>query len=188
MDESSKLSNSILKKKHYKKKYFRGPLANERIWANEVRVIDENDQQLGIMNKEEALKLAKERDLDLVQVTEKVEPPVCKIIDYGKYLYRQKKKEKTGKSRTGEIKSIRLTFAISEHDLETRTNQAEKFLNKGYKVRVELPLRGRQKGLGDFAKAKLESFLEILKEKVPFKMERELKKQPRGLTIIIAKQ
>lgn len=153
-----------------------------------MRLVDESGKHIGIMGLEEALRLAKERNLDLVQVTEKVFPPVCKVLDYGKYLYRQKKKEKVGKpKRAGEIKGIRLSFGISSHDLKTRINQAEKFLEKGYKVRIEMRLRGRQKALSDFGKAKIEKFLEILKEKVPIRVERELKRESRGLTMIISK-
>jgi len=182
-----------LKKRYYKKRIPSAPLANLRIKAREVRVINENGEQLEIMSKEKALKLANERGLDLVQLTKKVVPPVCKITNYGKYLYNLKKKQrksKTGAGKTaGEIKGIRLSFAISEHDLETRVKQAEKFLNKGYKVRIEMKLRGRQKAfaLTDFAKSKIQKFLESLKQRVPFKIERELRKQARGLTMIISK-
>lgn len=163
-------------------------MVNERIRAREVRIVDEKGEQMGIMDLHKALSIAKERDLDLVQVTTKVEPPVCKITDYGKYLYAQKKKEKAGKTRAGEIKGIRLGFGISEHDLEIRVNQTIKFLQKGYKVRIEMKLRGRQKRLADFGKEKIGKFLEILKEKMPIKIERELKGQARGLTMIISKQ
>lgn len=177
----------ILKKRYYKKRIPRGPLANLNIKAKQVRVIDIGGQQLGIMSLQDALRKTKERNLDLVQVTEKVDPPVCKIIDFGKYLYRQKKKDKIPKTKSGELKNVRLSFNISDHDLETRTKQAEKFLNKGYKVRIEMKLRGRQKGLLDFAKTKVEKFLKQLGGKTPFKTERELTKQPRGLTMIITK-
>jgi len=164
-------------------------LANERIRANKVRLVDEKGEQKGIVDLEKALNMAKERNLDLVQVTEKVFPPVCKILDFGKYLYQQKKKERKIKTtKAGEVKGIRLSFAISSHDLETRVKQAERFLNKGYKIRIELRLRGRQKGLLDFAKAKIEKFLEILKERVKIKVEKPLKREVRGLTMIIAKE
>lgn len=177
-----------LRKRFSRKRYPRKPLVNERIRARQVRVVDEKGGQIGIMDLKKALEIAKERDLDLVQVTEKVIPPVCKILDYGKYLYAQKKKEKGGKTKkAGEIKGIRLGFGISSHDLETRANQTERFLQKGYKVRIEMRLRGRQRGLADFGKSKIEKFLEILKERVSFKVEKELKKQPRGLTMIISK-
>jgi translation initiation factor IF-3 len=164
------------------------PLVNNQIRAPQVRVIDETGKQLGVISSEEALRIAQERNLDLIQVTEKVEPPVCKIGDYGKYLYQEEKKGKSAKKhKGGELKGIRLTFNISLHDLETRVRQAEKFLSKGDKVRIELPLRGRQKALGDFAKEKVGKFLEILKNTTPIKIERELKREGRGLTMIISK-
>ena len=132
------------------------PLDNNQIRTPQVRVIDETGKQLGIISSGEALRIARERNLDLIQVTEKVEPPVCKMGDYGKYLYQEEKKSRSAKKhKAGELKGIRLTFNISLHDLETRVHQAEKFLSKGDKVRIELPLRGRDKALGDFAKEKI---------------------------------
>ncbi len=167
----------------------RKPLVNNRIRAREVRVIDEAGKQLGVLVLTKALQIARERGFDLIQVTEKIEPPVCKLMDYGKYLYQLKKKERSVKHHTGgELKGIRLTFGISEHDLETRAKQAEKFLKKGDRVRIEMKLRGRQKALQGFAREKIKKFLEILEKSTPIKIERELKKQPRGLTMIIAKR
>jgi len=164
-------------------------LVNNQIRAKEVRLIDETGKQLGILPIEEALRIARERNLDLIQVTEKVEPPVCKLGDYGKYLYREEKKEKAArKHRGGELKGIRLTFNISQHDLETKASLAGKFLNKGDKIRIEMPLRGREKALQDFAKEKFEKFVEILKTTTPLKIERELKREPRGFTMIISKK
>ena len=163
-------------------------MVNERIWAKEARVIDETGKQLGVMSLEKALQEARERSLDLIQVTEKLETPVCKIIDYGKYLYQKEKKERQTKKKVGgELKGIRLSFNISQHDLETRAFQCEKFLKQGNKARIELPLRGRERALQDFAKKKIDNFLEILRKLLPIKIERELKKEARGLTIIIAK-
>ena len=164
------------------------PFFNRQIRAREVRVVDETGKQLGVMDLEKALQEAGERNLDLIQVTEKVEPPVCKIIDYGKYLYRQKKKEKGAQPRGGELKGIRLSFNISQHDLETRARQAEKFLKAGDKVRIELRLRGREKALGNFAKEKMNKFLEVLGNTVAYKTERELKREARGFIMIISKQ
>ena len=152
-------------------------------------MIDEAGKQLGVLALTKALQIARERGFDLIQVTEKIEPPVCKLMDYGKYLYQLKKKERSVKHHTGgELKGIRLTFGISEHDLETRAKQAEKFLKKGDRVRIEMKLRGRQKALQGFAREKIKKFLEILEKSTPIKIERELKKQPRGLTMIIAKR
>lgn len=152
-------------------------------------MVDETGKQLGVLTLEKALQIARERDLDLIQVTEKVDPPVCKLMDFGKYLYQLKKKERTTKHhKGGELKGIRLTFGISEHDLETRARQAEKFLKEGDKIRIEMKLRGREKAHQDFAREKIKKFLEILEKSTPIKIERELKRQPRGLTMIISKK
>lgn len=161
---------------------------NHQIRAREVRLIDETGKQAGIVSLEEALRIARERNLDLIQVTEKTTPVVCRLGDYGKYLYREEKKEKAiHKHRGGELKGLRLTFNISQHDLEIRVHQAEKFLNRGDRVRIELPLRGRQKALQDFAKEKINKFIEILKGIVPIKIEGALKREPRGFSMIITK-
>jgi len=151
-------------------------------------VVDETGNQLGVMDLPEALRIAQERNLDLIQVTERVEPPVCKVMDYGKYLYWLQKKEKGPKQRGGVIKGIRLTFNISIHDLETRAHQAEKFLKEGDKVRIEMILRGREKAHFDFARDKVNQFLEILNKIIPIKEDRELRKEPRGFSIIIGKK
>ena len=163
-------------------------LVNNQIRASKVRVIDVDGKQIGVMPLEEALQLAKERNLDLVQVTEKVQPPVCKIIDRGKYLYQLQKKEKKSKKKTSQVKGIRLSFRISDHDLETKTRQAEKFLKKGDKIKVELILRGREKALGNFTKEKLLKFVGNLKEKIPIKIEQDIKRRPGALTMIITKE
>jgi len=150
-------------------------------------VIDETGKQLGIFNLREALQIARERNLDLIQVTKKVEPPVCKIMDYGKYLYSLQKKERQVKiKRVGQIKGLRLGMTISQHDMEIKARQAEKFLKMGNKVRIELILKGREKTLGEFAKGKMNQFLEILENKMSIKIERELKREPRGFTMIIS--
>ena len=138
---------------------------------------------------EEAVLKAQERNLDLIQVTDKVEPPICKIMDYGKFLYQQKKKEKEAfkKQRGGELKGIRLSFNMAQHDLEVRARQAEKFFMGGDKIRIEMRLKGREKALGGFGKEKINKFLELLQGFVPYKIERELKREPRGFTMIISK-
>jgi translation initiation factor IF-3 len=163
-------------------------LINNFIRAKEVRVIDETGKQLGIMNIFEAIDLAKSKGLDLIQVTEKVEPPICKIANYGKYLYTlQKKEKKMARPKGGELKEIRLTFNISPHDMEVRAKQAEKFLKSGDKVKISLVLRGRQKAMGNFAKAKMQSFLDVTNNLIPIKTEREIKREPRGFTMIVSK-
>lgn len=166
---------------------YKKTLINNQIRAREVRVIGEAGQQMGVMPLENALREAKERNLNLIQVTEKVEPPVCKIMDYGKYLYQQQKREKGIKPKGGEIKGIRLSFNISQHDMEVRARQAEKFLKEGDKIRIEMRLKGREKALGDFAKEKINNFLEALQNIIPLKIEKELKREPRGFSMIISK-
>ncbi len=175
----------------YKKKQpqTKKTLINERIRAEEVRLIDETGEQLGLLPLEEAIAKAKEKGFDLIQVTEKVIPPVCRIMDYGKYIYALKKKEKSAKhNKGGELKHIRLTFGISDHDAETRAKQAEKFLKIGDKVMIELRLKGREKAHGDFARDKIMKFVETLNKILPVKTERDLKRQPRGFSMIITKK
>ncbi len=162
-------------------------ISNNRIRSREIRLIDEKGNQLGVFDLRDALRKSREAGLDLIQVTEKVDPPVCKIMEYGKYAYQQGKKDKKPHQKSGELKNIRLTFAISEHDMETRAKTSLKFLDKGQKVRIEMRLRGREKALGNFAKEKIDKFLKIVRTKTPIKIERELRRQPRGLTMIIAK-
>lgn len=164
------------------------PLINNQIKARQVRLADDTGKQFGIVDIAEALKIAQERNLDLIQVTEKVDPPVCKLMEYGKYIYKQEKKErKTKKQTSGEVKGLRLSFNISPHDLETKTKQAEKFLKRGNMVRVELPLRGREKAFEQLAKEKMNKFVEVMNFLMPIKMGQEIKKGPKGLTMIILK-
>ena len=165
------------------------PLVNQQIRAKEVRIVDEQGVQFGIIQIEEALSMAKERNLDLIQVTEKVVPPVCRIGDYGKYLYSLKKKDKGPKIKTGGLKNIRLSFNISDNDLNTRANSAIKFLKDREKVRIELILRGRQKGLEEVGKQKIKKLLEIIQsQEIEIKIEKELKREPKGLSMIISKK
>ena len=161
------------------------PLVNNRIRAQRVRLIDDAGNQVGIILLQEALQIARERNLDLIQVTERVDPPVCKIMDYGKYLYRLQKKEK-GVRKSTEVKGLRLRFNISPHDLETRISQAEKFLKKGNKVKVEMVLRGREKRLSQFAKEKLKTFISSLGEKTQIKIEGQIKRKTNGFIVIIS--
>lgn len=142
------------------------------------------------MKREEALKKAKEEGLDLVLITTKADPPVCKIIDAGKYIYKQEKKEKKkkkSKGKGGETKQIRLGFNISSHDLKTKANETEKFLDNGNKVKVTLRLKGREKALGDHAKEKIQEFLNILEERIKFKKEKGLKRKGSKFTMTLSK-
>lgn len=119
---------------------------NERIRDREVRVISADGEQLGIMSSRDALRLAEEANLDLVKISPNAKPPVCKIIDYGKYKYEKTRKEKDAKRKQHvvEIKEIRLSPNIDTNDLETKINAARKFLTKGNRVKVTLRFRGRE--------------------------------------------
>lgn len=169
-------------------KYKKTPI-NNYIRAKEVRLVGSEGEHFGIVSIEEALKKAQEKELDLVQMTSNVEPPVCKITDFGKYSYEEsKKRKKQEKTTKVQVKSIRLGFAISDHDMEVRVKSAEKFLNKGDMVRVIIPLKGRQKALEPVAKEKLEHFLEKISQKLEVKKEKDISREPRGLTITITKK
>lgn len=121
-------------------------MINEQIRDREVRLVGENGEQLGIMSAYDALKLAQERDLDLVKIAPQAKPPVCKIIDYGKYRYEQvrKQKEARKKQKIVELKEVRLTPNTDVNDRNTKIAAARKFLEKGNKVKVTLRFRGRE--------------------------------------------
>ncbi|MDD3614360.1 MAG: translation initiation factor IF-3 [Candidatus Pacebacteria bacterium] len=158
---------------------------NNQIRANEVRVIDENGGNLGIMSLAEALNLAQSKNLDVVEIVKTANPPVVKICDYGKFLYQQEKTEKKqkAKERGDEMKQIRLTFNIGKHDMEVRAKQTEEFLKQGLKVQIEIVLRGREKSHKDLATEKLKNFLNSIQH--PYKIIQDIKSSPRGLTIVI---
>ncbi len=119
---------------------------NERIRDKEIRLVGANGQQLGIMSPRDALRMAAEQDLDLVKVAPQAKPPVCKILDYGKYRFEMQKREKEARKnqKTVEIKEIRLSLNIDTNDFNTKVNQAAKFLQQGHKVKVSIRFRGRE--------------------------------------------
>lgn len=168
----------------------RKPRINNQIEAKEVRLISENGENLGVFSFEKALEYAKERNLDLIEVSQNSNPPVCRVMDFGKYLYRLQKKERSQRkgAKLGKIKNVRISLRISEHDLQTKINQAKKFLEKGYKVRIEVFLKGREKALENLAKDKLEEVFQNINSELPLKKEGEIKKNPRGVEIIISKK
>ena len=141
-------------------------MINERIRDREVRLVSESGEQLGIMSSREALKLASEADLDLVKIAPNAKPPVCKIIDYGKYRYELARKEKEAKKKqkTMEVKEVRLSPNIDTNDLNTKANQARKFITKGDKVKVTLRFRGREMAHVNYSKQILDSFYERLED------------------------
>nr|YP_009397201.1 translation initiation factor 3 [Thuretia quercifolia]ARW66387.1 translation initiation factor 3 [Thuretia quercifolia] len=129
-----------------KKKYKEEPIINERIKYPRVRLIDVLGTQLGIYSSEEALQLAIQKGLDLVMISDKSEPPVCRIIDYGKYKFAQEKKAKEAKKKqhNASIKEVKMRYKIEEHDYKVRLNQTLRFLQAGDKVKVTVIFRGRE--------------------------------------------
>ncbi|MGN0242866.1 MAG: translation initiation factor IF-3 [Lachnospiraceae bacterium] len=137
---------------------------NEQIRDREVRLIGADGEQLGIVSAKEALRMAREADLDLVKIAPKAQPPVCKIIDYGKYRYELARKEKDAKKKqkTIEVKEVRLSPNIDTNDLNTKVNMARKFIEKGNKVKVTLRFRGRELAHVNASKVILDEFAEKL--------------------------
>ena len=133
---------------------------NNRITAEKLRVIDEEGNNLGILKTDEALKIAQERGLDLIEVSPLAKPPVARILDFDKYRYQQEKKLKKNKSSTKEeIKQVQISVRSAQNDLMVKAKRANSFLAKGNVVRIVMVLRGRERANRDFAKEKLKVFL-----------------------------
>lgn len=134
------------KSKRLQKNHHEQPIINERIKYERVRLIDASGLQLGIYSSTEALKLAIEAGLDLVMISDKSDPPVCRIVDYGKYKFIQEKKAKDArkKQHNAALKEVKMRYKIEEHDYKVRINQALRFLNAGDKVKATVIFRGRE--------------------------------------------
>lgn len=160
-------------------------MINEQIRDREVRVIGQDGEQLGIMSAKEAYLMARDADLDLVKIAPGAKPPVCKIINYGKYRYEQARKEKEAKrkQRTIEVKEIRLSPNIDTNDLNTKANQARKFLSKGDKVKVTLRFRGREMAHKDVGREVLNSFYEKLGDVAT--IDKEAKMEGRSMIMFL---
>ncbi len=129
-----------------------------------MRVISDDGEQLGVMTLKDALILAEDRELDLVEVAPNVEPPVCKLMDFGKLKYKQKKRQKES-HRTQQLKEVTVSLKISSHDLETKANQMRKFLLQGHKVKLNVHMRGREKEYaGSLGMAQMDRVEELLKD------------------------
>ena len=141
-------------------------MINEQIRCKEVRVIGEEGQQLGVMALRDALNMAKDAGVDLVMVSPSANPPVCRIVDYGKFKYEQLRREKEAKKKqkTVEVKEVRLSPNIDVNDLNTKCNSARKFIEKGNKFKVSLRFRGREMAHIDSTKHILEDFAEKLSD------------------------
>ncbi|NBJ68972.1 translation initiation factor IF-3 [Clostridium sp. 1xD42-85] len=139
---------------------------NEKIRAREVRLIDANGDQLGVKSRQEALEIAQKRNLDLVLVAPNAKPPVCRIMDYGKYRFEQQKKEKEArkKQKVINVKEVRFTPGIGDHDFETKLKNARKFLEKGDKVKAAVRFRGRAITHKELGREVLDRFAEEVKD------------------------
>ncbi len=161
---------------------------NGEIRDREVRLISETGEMLGVMSSREALRLAEEADLDLVKISPNAIPPVCKIMDYGKYKFEQAKKEKENRrnQKIVELKEVQLSMTIDVGDLAVKAKQATKFLEQGNKVKVTIRLRGRQMAHANLAKDVIMNFYEGLKELAV--IEKPLNMEGRNLILILAPQ
>ena len=161
-------------------------MINEEIRDREVRVISETGEQLGIMSSREALRLAQEAGLDLVKISPGAVPPVCKIMDWGKYKFEQAKKEKENRrnQKIVEIKEVQLSMTIDVGDLNVKAKQATKFLGEGNKVKVSIRLRGRQMAHANLGRDVMNNFFEGLKEIAV--IEKPINMEGRNIIMILA--
>ena len=160
-------------------------MINEQIRDREVRVVSADGEQLGVMSSRDAMKLAREAELDLVKIAPKAQPPVCKIIDYGKYKYEQSRREKEAKKKqkTVEVKEVRMSPNIDANDLNTKVNNAKKFIMKGNKVKVTLRFRGREMAHVQQSKHILDDFADMLKDVA--QVEKPAKLEGRNMSMVL---
>ena len=158
---------------------------NEEIRAREVRLVGEEGEQLGIVQLREALEIAMDKSVDLVEIAPTAKPPVCKLMDYGKYKYEQAKKDKEArkKQRTTEIKEVKLRPNIEDHDFETKARNAQRFLTDGDKVKVTIMFRGREITHPDLGKSLCLRLAEFCKAEAS--IEREPKLEGRNMIMIL---
>lgn len=159
---------------------------NEEIRDREIRVVDANGEQLGIMSARQALELANEKQLDLVKIAPQAKPPVCRIMDYGKFRFEQSKKEKEAKKnqKVINIKEIRFSPTIEDHDLNVKAKNAQKFLQDGDKVKVTIRFRGREVDHVSFGEKSLSRFHDIVKDYCV--VEKPAKLEGKNMTMILA--
>ena len=159
---------------------------NHQIKAPTLRIISEDGQQIGIMKTSEALALASQHGLDLVEVSPVAVPPVAKLIDFAKYKYQQKKMEQQQKKKAKktEVKTIWLSMRISEHDMGIKAKKVMEFLQDGDLVRIELRMRGREQAYGELGHKRLQAFLGIITS--PFRVEVPIKRMGGTWSLTVA--
>ena len=159
---------------------------NEEIRGKELRVIDSDGTQLGILSSQQALALAEEKNLDLVMISPQAKPPVCKIMDYGKFKFEQarREKEKRKNQKVVDIKEVRLSLNIDTHDFNTKLNHALKFIGKGDKVKVSIRFRGREMGHPELGTEIMKKFADACSEVAV--VEKQPKLEGRSMLMFLA--
>jgi translation initiation factor IF-3 len=162
------------------------PQINERIRFPKIRVIDTDGEQLGILTPQEAQQMAEEKDLDLVLVSDKADPPVCRIMDYGKYKFELEKRAREAKKKqhTSELKEVKMRYTIEEHDYQVRVSQADRFIKAGDKVKATITFRGREIQHSDLAEKVLKRMADDLKEIA--EVQQFPKKEGRNMMMILS--
>lgn len=160
-------------------------MINEQIRDREVRLIDEEGEQMGVVTLQVALKVAEERGLDLVKIAPQANPPVCKIMDYGKYRFDQSKREKEQRKNQTivEMKEVQLSATIDTHDMEVKAKACNKFLQAGNKVKVSIRFRGRQAAHGEIGLDVMNAFLELVSDNAV--VEKPAKQEGRNMYMFL---
>ena len=159
---------------------------NAQILSLKLRVIDDEDKNLGVISKDEAIRIAQEKGLDLIEISPNAEPPIAKIIDYGRFQYIAQKKERDSraKAHTTETKTIQIKIGTSERDLELKAKKTSEWLREGHRVKLDLFLPGRSKYMEPkFLEERLDRILRLVSEE--YKIAEEPKKSPKGMTVVI---
>ncbi|MBD2312201.1 translation initiation factor IF-3 [Desertifilum sp. FACHB-1129] len=162
------------------------PQINERIRFPKIRVIDTDGAQLGVITPKEALQIAEQKELDLVLVSDKADPPVCRIMDYGKYKFEQEKKAREAKKKqhTADVKEVKMRYKIEDHDYNVRVNQAQRFLKSGDKVKATITFRGREIQHTDLAEDLLKRMANDLQEVA--EVQQAPKKEGRNMMMLLS--
>lgn len=152
-----------------------------------MRLIDDVGNNLGVVEIQKALDLARQKDLDLIEIAPQAKPPVARIIDFGKYQYLQEKqiRQQKAKQKTTGVKLVKIRPSISEHDAMVKIKKLEEFLAEGHKVKIDMFLKGRERAHKDFAKEKFEKFIALIQ--IKYLVEQSLRQLPTGFTILISK-
>lgn len=164
--------------------------ANEQILAPTVRVVDEEGKPLGELSTSNAIAIAQERGYDLVEVSPKAEPPVCRLLDYGQFKYQKEKESRLQKARAKkvDVKGVRLSAKMGQHDIDIRREQSQGFLADGHKIKIEIMLRGREKEHGNLAIARIEAFIKALEQVYPLYIEQPVTRSGGNVSAIIGRK